>query len=245
MPSNEEISGTYTGWQEGAQLAIIEELMMIGRLSFANRLKSVITDPMLRIIEKYLRAYSIPNHLNLICFTNHSDGLHLESGDRRWLVIASPAKVLEAGYYKKLFTHIDSIEGQAAVKHYLMTRDVRLDPKGRAPETSAKEDMRSLSESDAERYLRECFEQADPPFETDLVRSEDIKAHLDFHGLSNSRNIMRSITKFLQGINAIQAPRNTSGDYPKYRLWIVRNHKQWIDAGATACIQTYMTYTHK
>ena len=45
---------------EGAQLAVVEELMTLGRLEVANRLKPVITDPTIRIEEKNCSIYSIP-----------------------------------------------------------------------------------------------------------------------------------------------------------------------------------------
>lgn len=48
-PSNDEVVSRWTHWMEGSQLAIVEELMTLGRLEVANRLKPVITDPMIRI----------------------------------------------------------------------------------------------------------------------------------------------------------------------------------------------------
>ncbi|GAH30468.1 unnamed protein product, partial [marine sediment metagenome] len=81
----------WNGWQKGIQLAVIEEIMTVGRLDVMNRLKPVITDDTLRIEEKYGCAYTIENRMNLICFTNHSDALKLENGDRRWFVVSSPA----------------------------------------------------------------------------------------------------------------------------------------------------------
>jgi len=61
-PSNEELTSQFTAWQEGAQLAVINELMMLGRQQIANRLKSDITEPWLRIRAMYRVGYSLPNH---------------------------------------------------------------------------------------------------------------------------------------------------------------------------------------
>ena len=153
-PSNDEVTGRFTAWLEGAQLAVIEELMTLGRLEVANRLKPVITEPTLRIEEKYGTPYSIPNHLNLICFTNHRDALRIENGDRRWLVIFSPAKPGEQAYYDRLFERIASEDGPAAVKHALLERRVTINPKGRAPQTGAKEEMRRR---ETVRYWQKVF----------------------------------------------------------------------------------------
>lgn len=70
MPSSTEVTKEFTGWQEGVQLAILEELMAIGRTEVANRLKPVITDDFLRIRLMHTNPYSTPNFLNLLCFTN-------------------------------------------------------------------------------------------------------------------------------------------------------------------------------
>lgn len=99
-PSNDEVTSRWTAWMEGAQLAIIEELMTLGRREVANRLKPAITDPTLRIEEKNCSIYSIPNCLNFLCFTNHEDALPIEHGDRRWLVVFSPAVKRDEVYYQ-------------------------------------------------------------------------------------------------------------------------------------------------
>lgn len=175
-PSNEEVIGRFTAWQERAQLAIVEELFTGARSEVVNRLKTVITEPVLRIEEKHRTAYAIPNFLNLLCFTNHRDAVALENGDRRWLVVFSPARPLEDSYYEGLFTNIYSDEAAAAVKHFLLTHTVSMNPKGRAPDTVAKTDMRRLSMSEVEANLLDLFDEGAPPFDFDLLRLEDLMA---------------------------------------------------------------------
>lgn len=160
-PSNDEVVSRWTHWMEGAQLAIVEELMTLGRLEVANRLKPVITDPMIRIEEKNCSLYSIPNHLNFICFTNHADALKIEHGDRRWMVVFSPAVKKEAAYYERLFAYLD--DGAAFVKHFLMQRRIVLNGQGVAPATSGKETMRRMSMGDAESFLLDLYEAREAP----------------------------------------------------------------------------------
>jgi hypothetical protein len=136
-PSNEEVVSHWTAWMEGAQLAVIEELMTLGRKEVANRLKPAITDPTIRIEEKNCSLYSIPNCLNFISFTNHEDALPIEHGDRRWLVVFSPAKPRDGAYYRDLFDFLDG-DGAAYVKQWLLKRKVGLNPHGVAPFTAGK-----------------------------------------------------------------------------------------------------------
>jgi hypothetical protein len=241
LPRNDEVTGKFTGWQEGKQLAIIEELMAIGRLEVANRLKTVISEPLLRIEEKYMTAYTIPNYLNLLCFTNHRDALPIEAGDRRWLVIFSPAKPQAQEYYDQLFEKIESAVGAAAVKHYLAQRQIALSPNGRAPETLAKGEMRSYSLSEIADWLKERFEDQAAPFDFPLVRLEDILSEVPRDLKLKYKNAQATVTKFLrEEIGAEQCSRNTKGDgRPNYRLWIIRDLDSWRNAGPSARIDAY------
>src|SRR5690606_34856136 len=128
------------------------------------RLKPVITDPKLRIEEKYQVTYTIDNHLNLICFSNHRDAIKLSAGDRRWFVVFSPAKPRDGDYYATLFDHIHG-DGPAHVAHWLMQRDLSgFNAKGRAPETSAKGQMLGLTMGEAEAHLHELLRDGITPF---------------------------------------------------------------------------------
>ena len=241
LPSNTEVMSTWTAWTEGAQLAIIEELMAIGRLDMANRLKPIITEPTLRIEAKHAPLYSIPNHLNIMAFTNHDDAVPIERGDRRWLVLFSDAKPRGEAYYKELFEYLDG-DGPAAVKQYLLDRKVTLNPKGMAPRTRGKDEMRRLSLGEAEQSLADMLDESMPPFDFDLVRLEDIldRMPMSFRGKNGFRN---RIAKWLaQEAGAVKHTRYTKGDRPAYWLWSVRNHEKWEDAGAASRVDAYLEH---
>jgi hypothetical protein len=240
LPRNDEVTRNFTGWQEGKQLAIIDELMTLGRLEVSNRLKTVITEPLLRIEEKYMTAYTIPNYLNLLCFTNHRDALPIEAGDRRWLVIFSPAKPQAQEYYDRLFEKIESAVGAAAVKYYLAQRQIALSPNGRAPETLAKAEMRGYSLGEIADWLRVRFEDQAAPFDFPLVRLEDILSEMPRDLKLKHKNAQAVVTKFLYEIGAEQPTRNTKGDgRHHYRLWITRDVEKWREAGPSPRIDAY------
>jgi hypothetical protein len=246
QPSNDEVTGKFTVWQEGAQLGVIEELMTLGRLEVANRLKPVITEPNLRIEEKHGSPYSIPNYLNLLCFTNHRNALPMEAGDRRWLVVFSPALPKDQAYYARLFDNIESVEGAAAVKHLLLNRAIHLDPKGRAPDTVAKDEMRSYSIGDIEHWLKEQYEQKLAPFEFPLLRLDDAIASIPQDLKLKHRNVRGIVVRFLQdGLGAVQHTRNTKSDGRRnYRLWSTEEHAKWDELGPTARVDAYEEF-HK
>lgn len=192
FPSNDEVLSQWTVWTEGSCLAVIEELMARGRLDMANRLKPIITEPTLRIEEKKRSIYTIPNHLNLIAFTNHEDALPIENGDRRWLVISSDMRPMDEGYYDRLFAFLNG-DGPATVKHYLMQRKVALNPKGMAPTTRGKQEMRRRSLSEAEQYLSELLEGREGPFAFDLVRLDELFACVPTDLTRHTRNVRTKI----------------------------------------------------
>lgn len=241
-PSTEEVSRSYTVWQEGAQLGIIEELMAEGSFGVANKLKTVITEPQLRISEKFKTDYSIPNHLNLMCFTNHADALKLENGERRWMIFECKAAPRGEDYYDDLFdNHIKTANGPAAVKHLLMTRDLALfNPKGRAPNTAAKDEMRRLGMEDVEAYLQDAFDANDDPFKFDLVTLENVMASIPSHMINRRKNSRAVVVKFLtKDIRAAKLNRYTHGDLKPVSLWAIRNQKKWHKAGPKTCTQAF------
>ena len=244
-PSNDEVVSHWTAWMEGAQLAIIEELMTLGRKEVANRLKPAITDPTLRIEEKNCRIYSIPNCLNFLCFTNHEDALPIEHGDRRWLVVFSPARKRDAAYYERLFGFLDG-GGAAFVKHWLSNRRITLNPRGVAPATAGKETMRRLGMGDAEAYLLDLFEAASPPFDFDLVRLDDLVEAVPA-SLRGRSSLRSRVSKLLRDeIGAVDHVRYTKGDKdrPAVQLWSVRNHDVWRNIGAAGRIDAFMQHRY-
>ncbi|MCL4709617.1 MAG: bifunctional DNA primase/polymerase [Pseudorhodoplanes sp.] len=238
-PSNDEVTSRWTVWMEGAQLAIIEELMALGRLEVANRLKPVITETTLRIEEKGRSHYSIPNCLNFLCFTNHEDAVPIERGDRRWLVIFSPAAKRNDAYYDGVFEFLKG-DGPSFVKRWLLDRKVALNPKGVAPSTSGKEAMRRLSLGDAENHLLELFEQQQHPFDFDLVRIDDLLNAVPTP-LQGRANIRTRVLKLLKDeIGAVKHSRYTKDrKHQAFQLWSIRNHEEWERVGAARRADAY------
>lgn len=244
-PSNDEIASQFTGWQEGKQLAVVHELMMLGRQQISNRLKPVATEPKLSIRVMYRAAYDAPNRLALIATSNHFDALKVDNADRRWLVVETQAQQREPEYYDALWAHIASAEDLGAVKWMLQHREVKLNPKGKAPLTTAKTEMVEQALADEEAYIMECFEEGAAPFDFDLVRRDDLVTLVQQRFPGHARNIMGRIAALLKGrLNAVKHTRNTSvGDgRPKFHLWSVRNHERWRNVGPAGRVDAYLAH---
>ncbi len=239
-PNNSEVTSNWTAWTEGAQLAIIEELMALGRLEVSNRLKPIITDTTLRIEDKGCKLYSIPNRLNLLAFTNHDDALPIERHDRRWLVVFSSAVPNEPSYYERIFSFLDG-DGPSAVKQWLIDRAVGLRPKGVAPLTRGKEQMRRSTMGEMEQYLLDLVTECASPFDFDLVGLNDLIAALPEDIRRRTKNYRTLAVRFLRDeLQAIEQGRYTKGDRHSGNLWSLRDHDRWREAGAAARADAYM-----
>jgi hypothetical protein len=243
-PSNEELTSQYTAWQEGAELAVVNELLMLGRQQIANRLKNDITEPDLRIRAMYRVSYSTPNRLNYFTTSNHANALLLENEDRRWLVLNSTAEKREPEYYAAVVAHIESDEDVAAVKWYLRHREVKLNPKGAAPITRAKQEMKEQSLPDAEAYVMELFNEGSWPFDFDLVRRDDLVVAVQRHLRGTHKDLLGRMTTVLkERIGAVQQKRATNmGGRKAYQLWSVRDHKRWEAAGPAKRVDAYVAH---
>lgn len=239
---SDDLKREYTAWAENCQLGVIEELMDVGRLEIANRLKTTITNPDLRIRHMYRPAYWVRNRLNLIAFTNHEDALRLENGDRRWLVLHSPAEPRGDDYYKRLFALLEDDAFAAAVRWMLQQRKPALNPKGQAPMTRAKAEMRAAGQGDVEQYLAELLETRQAPFDFDLVRLEDVWGHARA-AFGAERNLRKRVTGWMKDAGAVQHPPYAKDDRPRFRLWSVRDHERHSEAGPSGRIEAWLGHT--
>lgn len=233
-PSPDELRKNWTKWQEGASLALLEELMMEGRLAVANKMKPVITNETLRIEDKNAPLYSIPNHLNIMGFTNHKDAVKLEEGDRRWLILFSPMVPQDEAYYERLFRFIDG-PGPARWLHRLMDHEPTLNPKGRAPDTAAKAEMRETSLTDTEATVREWMASGTGPMIGDLFRFEEA-----WEQLYVSRPHKATLTRALTDAGCIKHARYTNPGLPNVALWSCRDHDRWEAAGPKGRVEAWL-----
>ena len=224
FPSNDEVNSRWTLWQQGKSLAIIEELMMNNRRDFIDRMKTVITEPQLRIEAKGSNLYSIPNKLNLLANTNHHNALSLDENDRRWLVIESPMKPQSKDYYARTIAFFESDAGAAAVLDHLERHISKLDPFGRAPMTKAKKKMIASSRPAWFQDLENAWNDNEGPFDWELFTFYEVKEFLvrRRHKVKN-----QELSKALRDFGAVQHDRIKHHGQKSLRVWSRSRHDYW------------------
>jgi hypothetical protein len=138
-----QVMGRFNGYLKSVILRISEarDLGEVNRYAFASKMKTIIVAPpdVLRIDEKNLKEYYIPNVCAVIITTNERDALYLSPDDRRHYVAWSECQKEEfpKHYWQKLWAWYDT-GGAGHVAAYLAQYDLTgFDAKAPPPQTAA------------------------------------------------------------------------------------------------------------
>jgi hypothetical protein len=153
-----DLKSQFDGWLAGKLLVQVDEVYESGNWELANKLKSLITEPVVSVNLKYGPQMEINNFARLLMFSNHTAPLNLEEGDRRYFVFNSAAKPLADDYYGRLYRYIESDAGMNAIYSFLMNRDLSdFNPHRRPPMTKAKEAIVEASVHPLATYIAESL----------------------------------------------------------------------------------------
>jgi len=167
------LSGRFTAWAHGALLAVIEEIRISGenRFELIDRLKPFVSNNVVQIEEKGRDQRTVPNFQTYLLLTNHKDALPVNENDRRYAPIFSRVQSEqqlfdELGgrqgaeeYFTKLFN--ESERRADALSWFLRKWKIsdEFSAKGRAPHTSAREEMIALGVSPDRSLIEDTIEQ--------------------------------------------------------------------------------------
>lgn len=133
------------------------------------------------------------------------------------------------------------------MKHFLRQRRIGLNPKGVAPATRGKAEMRQLSLGEAEQHLAELLEEGAAPFDFDLVKLDDVVEAVPAPIQRQARNLRNRVAKWLkEEVGAVRFSRYTKQDgsgRPSIQLWAIRDHARWEQAGAAARVDAFLAQT--
>ena len=167
------IAGRFTGWAHGALVIGVEEIRISGtnRYEVLDRMKPFITNDTVQIEEKGRDHRTVPNFTSYLMLTNHKDAIPLTSGDRRYCVIFSRIQSEEQlyrekggekgaeEYFEKLFSETE--RRADALARFLLDWQLTADfnPRGRAPDTKARQMMMSVATSPERLAIEDAIEK--------------------------------------------------------------------------------------
>ena len=187
-----------------------------------HRLKNLITEKKVRIVQKYARTYEATNCANFIFLSNRPDALKIDEEDRRLFVIYNTKQPNEQQYYENLFHVIQ--EGAGHIYDYLCSISLSgFDPYRRPPVTEGKEIVISNTESELSHYLRGLADEGISVFAKDYFQTREL---VDYVHLSAPKNISRFCsTRMVQlwlsknGYKSHALSEKKNGDWRRTCYW--------------------------
>lgn len=209
----EDLNSGFTDYLANTRLLIVEEMQMNERKAMQNKLKPLIAAPphTLRVNEKHVRCYEVPNLVALIFFTNMENALAMSRQDRRYFVVWNDGQPRTADYFRSLVEWYGT-GGAAMAARWLQQRDVTaFNAKGTAPMTSAKQNMRKATLPEADALIVEAMEHRDPPFHRRFIRLTDVLRFLDTETNGFCRVTAQQVARKLKAAGALPFGRVTVG----------------------------------
>jgi hypothetical protein len=156
--AGEALEEHYNHYMEGALLVFFEEVRLhsTNRYAALNRMKPWITNKVINIRKMQHGTYQIVNTASLLAATNHKDAVPAGQNDTRYFPLFSRWQTKTAidrfvrenpNYYTDLYGTLDHA---GALRKWLLDYKISdaFNPHARAPESSYRAEMLSLSESE-------------------------------------------------------------------------------------------------
>jgi hypothetical protein len=225
----------YTDYAKSVVLRINEgrDLGEFDRFKFHDHTKIYIAAPpeTLRVNEKHLRQYYIPNCTGVIITSNHkTDGIYLQADDRRHFVVSSERKKEEFSpeYWNELWIYYYG-GGFENIAAYLMQLDISsFDPKAPPPQTAAFWEIVNASQPSEDNELADVLDQLGNP-DAVTVPMLIAAATGEISDWLMSRNGKRALPHRLDRCRYV-AVKNPSA---KDGFWKIKGSRQMIYAKAS------------
>jgi hypothetical protein len=220
--SPKQVLGRFTGFLKSVILRVSEarDLGEFDRYAFHDHMKTYIAAPpdVLRIDEKNVREYYVPNLCGVIITTNHkTDGIHLPADDRRHMVMWSSLSRADftTDYWRKLYRWYDN-GGNEYVADYLAHLDISaFDPKEPPPKTQAFWEIANASRAPEDAELADVLDDLGKPDVVTLKAITDraISLHPAFADWLHDRRNRRAIPHRFEdcGYVAVSNPSDSEG----------------------------------
>lgn len=144
----------YNDWAIGKQFVLGDEIAGGDRRADGDLVKRLITQQTVRINQKYLPTFTIPDRINYLFTSNHPDPFYIEPSDRRFFVSEVRARApLPRAFYTRYDAWLRG-DGPAALFERLLRVDLGgFDPNESALVTDDKSAMVAIGASDLDSWV--------------------------------------------------------------------------------------------
>ena len=216
-------------WATNKQFAIGNEVTSRGDRAASSKMKNLISRESIRIDEKFVPVFSIPDTINYYFTSNHPDAFFLDADDRRFYVWEVTACPKPPEFYREYMEWVSS-GGVQYLFHFLLERTIKdFNPKGRAPNTKSKKDMMFLGLSDIARFAHELkynhieiTQSTSYPKGLSFATSKELLS-IYLQGRNMSSVTVGGLEKALikEGIRALSGGKTYTVNSKRYVFWLL------------------------
>ncbi len=183
----EQIAGRFNASLANAYVVCMDEAIFVGDRKSQDKMKSLITEPIISIEQKHQPQYSIESYHRYFAASNHDHFAQIENDDRRYFILpVSSAYQQNSTYFKELFRAMASDSVIEAFMHVLANINLKDFNPRLAPKTSAHVEQRVLSLSRFEKYWHHILWSGElPDFDT-YARPWDSETFISSDKLASS-----------------------------------------------------------
>lgn len=237
--SPQQLIGRFNGFLKSVICRVNEarDLGDVDRFAFYDHLKSYTAAPpdVLRVDEKNLREYSVPNVVGVIITSNHkADGIYLPADDRRHFVAWSNLvkEDFTEDFWTDLWCWYDT-EGNEAVAAYLGGIDLSpFNAKAAPPKTQAFWEIVDASRMPEDAELADAIEMIGSP-EALTLEMLACRADVNFAEWLRDRKNARRIPHRLEDCGYVAVRNETAKD----GLWKIEGKRRVIYAKSDLSIR--------
>lgn len=227
-------SGGFTDWATGKAVNFIEEIRLEGkeRHKLYNAMKIFVGDTRIELNRKgKASGDTLVNITNHWANTNYGDGIPVDDGERRWLVIFSPYASIHDAYrdkglpdedalvrhFKMLGTSMRAEPG--AWRAWLMGVDIStFDPDARALSTPERDSMKLMASDSQEQVVLDILEQGGYGITKDCFSSSALQGRVTIE-CPNDPPRHNSWNKLLVRLGYRQMVKTVYWNGKMHRIW--------------------------
>jgi hypothetical protein len=170
----EQIAGRFNAALANAYVVCMDEALFVGDRKSQDKMKSLITEPIISIEQKHQPQHSIESYHRYFAASNHDHFAQIENDDRRYFILpVSSAYQQNNEYFTEVFKAMESDSVIEAFMHTLASIDLKKFNPRSAPKTDAHTEQRMLSLSRFEKYWYHALWSAELPDFCDYTQEWD------------------------------------------------------------------------
>ena len=170
----EQIAGRFNAALANAYVVCMDEALFVGDRKSQDKMKSLITEPIISIEQKHQPQHSIESYHRYFAASNHDHFAQIENDDRRYFILpVSSAYQQNNEYFTELFKAMESDSVIEAFMHTLASIDLKKFNPRSAPKTDAHTEQRMLSLSRFEKYWYHALWSGELPDFCDYTQEWD------------------------------------------------------------------------